>query len=173
MKRERKISSTFSRAPSIGRSARGISTGRSPMRSRTPRGRRDSAGSRGTRKGHRVKLEGWYEKLFEAKFVADQKELEGAEIKGVHVDEKTGAMEALDIAIKAEMKAEEFYAHQAETVDDAGAQEAPHAARRPRSTGTTSSCSRSAARSPAASTGSTWIRRSFSRIERRDRRRRS
>jgi rubrerythrin len=69
--------------------------------------------------GHRVKLEGWYRKLFKAKFVADKKELDGAEIKGVHVDEKTGAMKALDIAINAEMKAEEFYAREAETVDDA------------------------------------------------------
>jgi rubrerythrin len=70
--------------------------------------------------GHRVKLEGWYRKLFEAKFVADKKELESAEIKGVHVGEKTGAMEALDIAINAEMKAEEFYAREAGAVDDAG-----------------------------------------------------
>lgn len=70
--------------------------------------------------GHRVKLEGWYRKLFEAKFTADKKELEGAEIKGVHVDEKTGAMEAIDIAINAEMKAEEFYAREAGAVDDAG-----------------------------------------------------
>jgi rubrerythrin len=42
--------------------------------------------------------------------------LEGAEIKGVHVGKKTGAMEALDIAIQAEMKAEEFYANQADAV---------------------------------------------------------
>jgi len=69
--------------------------------------------------GHRVKLEGWYLKLFAATFVAEKKELDGAEIKGVHVDEKTGAMEALDIAINAEMKAEEFYAREAEAVGDA------------------------------------------------------
>jgi len=69
--------------------------------------------------GHRVKLEGWYLKLFEAKFVADTKELESAEIKGVHVGEKTGAMEAIDIAINAEMKAEEFYAREAGKVDNA------------------------------------------------------
>jgi rubrerythrin len=65
---------------------------------------------------HRVKLEGWYKKLFDAKFAPDRKELEGAEIKGVHVGKKTGAMEALDIAIQAEMKAEEFYANQADAV---------------------------------------------------------
>jgi rubrerythrin len=74
----------------------------------------------GDEEGHRVKLEGWYQKLFNAKFVADKKELGDGEIKGVHVDEKTGAMEALDIAINAEMKAEEFYAREAGTVDDAG-----------------------------------------------------
>lgn len=65
---------------------------------------------------HRVKLEGWYKKLFDAKFVADRKELAEAEIKGVHVGKKAGAMEALDLAIQAEMKAEEFYAKQAEAV---------------------------------------------------------
>ncbi|MCX5752752.1 MAG: ferritin family protein [Candidatus Krumholzibacteria bacterium] len=69
--------------------------------------------------GHRAKLEGWYLKLFNAKFVAGRKELDGAEIKGVHVDDKTGAMEALDIAIDAEMKAEEFYSIEAAEVDDA------------------------------------------------------
>jgi rubrerythrin len=73
----------------------------------------------GDEEGHRVKLEGWYGKLFKEKFVPDKKELADAEIKGVHVDEKTGAMQALDLAINAEMKAEEFYAHQAETVENA------------------------------------------------------
>jgi rubrerythrin len=66
---------------------------------------------------HRVKLEGWYRKLFDAAFIADERELGSAEIKGVSIDEKTGAMAALDIAIKAEMQAEEFYASQAEAVE--------------------------------------------------------
>jgi rubrerythrin len=69
--------------------------------------------------GHRVKLEGWYRKLFDGTFTPDKKELDAAEIKGVHVDEKTGAVAALDIAIKAEMKAEEFYAAQAASVENA------------------------------------------------------
>lgn len=73
----------------------------------------------GDEEGHRVKLEGWYQKLFNAKFVAGKKELGDGEIKGVRVDEKTGAMEALDIAIRAEMRAEEFYSNQAETVEHA------------------------------------------------------
>lgn len=68
--------------------------------------------------GHRVKLEGWYQKLFKAVFTADAKELKSAEIRGVVVDEKVGAMAALDIAIKAEAKAEEFYADQAKKVDE-------------------------------------------------------
>ncbi len=71
----------------------------------------------GDEEGHRVKLEGWYLKLFEAKFVADRKDLDDAEIKGVHIGEKAGAMEALDLAIHAEMRAEEFYSYQAETVE--------------------------------------------------------
>jgi rubrerythrin len=73
----------------------------------------------GDEEGHRVKLEGWYLKLFDAKFVADKRELDGAEIKGVRVGEKAGAMEALDIAIHAEMKAEEFYSDQAKTIERA------------------------------------------------------
>lgn len=67
---------------------------------------------------HRAKLEGWYRKLFTDKFLADEKELRDAEIKGVRVDDKTGAMAALDIAIKAEMQAEEFYAGEAEKVTE-------------------------------------------------------
>jgi rubrerythrin len=69
--------------------------------------------------GHRMKLEGWYRTLFGGAFVPDREGLDGAEIKGVAVDGKTGAMAALDIAIKAEMKAEEFYAKEAAAVDDA------------------------------------------------------
>jgi len=81
-------------------------------------GKEKFAGLSKDEEGHRVKLESWYRKLFHVKFVVDTKDLDGAEIKGVHVDEKTGAMEALDLAIKAEMKAEEFYASQAEAVDN-------------------------------------------------------
>lgn len=86
---------------------------------KNPEGSERFSGLSKDEEAHRVKLEGWYRKLFETKFVADKKELDGAEIKGVHVDEKTGAMEALDIAINAEMKAEEFYAREAGEVDDA------------------------------------------------------
>ena len=66
-----------------------------------------------------MKLEGWYRKLFNAKYSPDEKELCDAEIKGVHVSEKAGAMEALDLAIQAEMRAEEFYSSQAEAVERA------------------------------------------------------
>jgi rubrerythrin len=72
----------------------------------------------GDEEGHRIKLETWYKKFFNKVFVADKKELEESEIKGFQVDEKAGAMMALDIAIKAEMKAEEFYSSQAEAVED-------------------------------------------------------
>jgi rubrerythrin len=68
--------------------------------------------------GHRRKLESWYLKFFGAAFVPDRKGLQDAEIKGVTVSDKTGAMAALDIAIKAEMKAEEFYSAQAQQVTD-------------------------------------------------------
>jgi len=71
----------------------------------------------GDEEGHRVKLEGWYQKLFDAKYSPGGKELLDAEIKGVHIGEKAGALEALDLAIHAEMRAEEFYSNQAETVE--------------------------------------------------------
>ncbi|HVO76381.1 MAG TPA: ferritin family protein [Candidatus Bathyarchaeia archaeon] len=77
----------------------------------------------GDEERHRAKLEGWYKKLFNGKFVADKKELDGAEIRGVHVDDKTGAMAALDIAIKAEMEAEAFYASQADSVEESALKE--------------------------------------------------
>jgi rubrerythrin len=73
----------------------------------------------GDEEGHRVKLEGWYQKLFNAKYSPGAKELGDAEIKGVHIGEKAGALEALDLAIRAEMQAEEFYSHQAEAVERA------------------------------------------------------
>jgi len=72
----------------------------------------------GDEDGHRIKLESWYEKFFEKAFIAEKKELRDAEIKGIEINKKAGAMEALDIAIRAEMKAEEFYTSQAEVVDD-------------------------------------------------------
>ena len=73
----------------------------------------------GDEDGHRVKLEGWYDELFAARYSPGVEELRDGEIKGVNVSEKAGAMEALDLAIRAEMQAEEFYSHQAETVERA------------------------------------------------------
>ncbi len=73
----------------------------------------------GDEDGHREKLEGWYRKLFDEPFVPDKKGLALAEVKGVKVDRKAGAMAALDLAIKAEEKSEEFYAAQAESAADA------------------------------------------------------
>ena len=64
--------------------------------------------------GHRKKLESWYKKTFNATFVADPKMLKEAEVKGMRVNGQPSALEALDIAIKAEMRAEEFYSSQAE-----------------------------------------------------------
>lgn len=68
--------------------------------------------------GHRKKLEGWHEKLFGKRFAADSKLLKEAEIKGVKINKQAGAMEALDIAIKAEAAAEEFYRVQSEAVSN-------------------------------------------------------
>ncbi len=70
----------------------------------------------GDEEGHRKKLEGWFQKLFEKRFVLDPKLLDAAEIKGVKLGKQAGAMEALDLAIKAEAAAEDFYAEQADDV---------------------------------------------------------
>jgi len=85
---------------------------------RNPEGKEKFKRLSNDEEGHRIKLESWYGKLFDSVFVPGAKELKDAEIKGIEIDEKTGAMAALDIAIKAEMKAEEFYASQAEAVED-------------------------------------------------------
>ena len=52
--------------------------------------------------GHRIKLESWLEERFGASFVAHPDRLKEAEIGGVAIDERTGALEALNIAIGAE-----------------------------------------------------------------------
>ena len=70
----------------------------------------------GDEEGHRKKLESWYEKLFGKRFAADPAMLKEAEIGDVKLSKQAGAMAALDIAIKAEAAAEEFYAKQAESV---------------------------------------------------------
>lgn len=73
----------------------------------------------GDEEGHRKKLEAWYEKLFDRRFVADTKLLAASEIKGIKIRKRAGAMEALDLAIKAEAEAEDFYTKQAEDVSQA------------------------------------------------------
>jgi rubrerythrin len=67
--------------------------------------------------GHRLKLESWFEKLVGEKFAADEDKIEQSEIRGIDIDEQTGALEALNIAIKAEVQAREFYSEQAERTD--------------------------------------------------------
>lgn len=67
--------------------------------------------------GHRIKLETWFEKLVGEKFTAENEKVEQSEIRGFKVDEQTGALEALNIAIKAEDNAREFYAEKAEKAD--------------------------------------------------------
>jgi rubrerythrin len=70
----------------------------------------------GDEEGHRKKLESWYEKLFGKRLAVDPKMLKETEIKDVKLNKQTSAMAALDLAIKAEAAAEEFYATQAGTV---------------------------------------------------------
>ncbi|RJR28725.1 MAG: hypothetical protein C4574_04425 [Candidatus Latescibacterota bacterium] len=83
---------------------------------RNPEGKDRFKRLSGDEEGHRKKLESWYEKLFGKRFAADPKMLKETEIKDVKLSKQTGAMAALDLAIKAEAAAEEFYAKQAETV---------------------------------------------------------
>jgi len=69
-------------------------------------------------RGHRDTLKGWYSRLFGTEFVEDEEEVRKSEISGIEIGEKTGAMEALDIAIEAELKANEFYLGEAEKASD-------------------------------------------------------
>jgi rubrerythrin len=67
--------------------------------------------------GHRVKLEKWFEKLFEEPFTASSEGIKQSEITGIALDSQSGAIEVLDIAIKAEEQANSFYRMQAENAD--------------------------------------------------------
>jgi rubrerythrin len=67
--------------------------------------------------GHRVKLEAWLERLVGGSFSAEKERLEQSEIHGIKLDEQTGALEALNLAIDAEAKDREFYAERAEKTD--------------------------------------------------------
>lgn len=67
--------------------------------------------------GHRLKLESWLEGRFGEPFAPQPDKLKESEIGGIEVDKRTGALEALNIAIGAEEKAEAFYRDQAEKTD--------------------------------------------------------
>ena len=68
--------------------------------------------------GHRVKLESWFERLVGDTFSARNDRIEQSEIRGIKLEEQTGALEALGIAIEAEEQAREFYSGQAEAASD-------------------------------------------------------
>jgi rubrerythrin len=72
----------------------------------------------GDEKRHREKLESWYNELSPENFSVAGDRVEESEIKGISLDRKTGAEKALDIAIEAELKANEFYAAQAGQVEN-------------------------------------------------------
>jgi rubrerythrin len=69
-------------------------------------------------KGHRDTLKGWYSRLFETEFVEDEETIKSAEISGIEINREAGAIEALDIAIEAESKANEFYMAEAGKAED-------------------------------------------------------
>lgn len=69
-------------------------------------------------KGHRDTLKGWYSRLFGAEFAESEDELKRSEIGDIPINEMAGAMGALDIAIEAEAKANDFYSAHAEKADD-------------------------------------------------------
>jgi len=68
--------------------------------------------------GHREKLEGWYEKKFGEKFVLVEEDAKKSEMPVMDVKDRTSAIEALNIAIEAEARAEEFYRKEAEEVSE-------------------------------------------------------
>jgi rubrerythrin len=69
-------------------------------------------------KGHRDTLKGWYSRLFEKEFVEDEATIKSSEIGGIEINREAGAIEALDIAIDAEARANEFYLGEAEKAGD-------------------------------------------------------
>lgn len=68
--------------------------------------------------GHREKLEGWYEKKFDEKFVFNSGAAKKSEMPVLDVKDQTSAIEALNIAIEAEARAEEFYRNEAKEVSE-------------------------------------------------------
>lgn len=69
-------------------------------------------------KGHRDTLMGWYSRLFETEFIENEKEIKSSEISEIQISGQAGAIEALDIAIEAESKANDFYLAEAEKAGD-------------------------------------------------------
>jgi rubrerythrin len=69
-------------------------------------------------RGHRDTLKGWYSRLFETDFVEDEHQIRNSEIKDIEINGEAGAMEALDIAIEAESKANDFYLAEARKASD-------------------------------------------------------
>ena len=69
-------------------------------------------------KGHRDTLKGWYSRLFETEFVEDEQVIKSSEISDIEISGQAGAIEALDIAIEAESKANDFYLAEAEKVEE-------------------------------------------------------
>jgi rubrerythrin len=72
----------------------------------------------GDERGHRDTLKEWYTRLFETEFVEDEQAIKDSEISGLEIRKEAGAIEALDIAIEAESKANDFYLAEAEKAED-------------------------------------------------------
>jgi rubrerythrin len=68
--------------------------------------------------GHRDTLKGWYSRLFGEEFVESEAGIKGSEIGDIPINERSGAVEALDTAIEAELKANEFYLSEAGKAED-------------------------------------------------------
>ena len=69
-------------------------------------------------KSHRDTLKGWYSRLFETEFVESEEKIKISEIGDIPISGQAGAIEALDIAIEAESKANDFYLAEAEKAED-------------------------------------------------------
>ena len=69
-------------------------------------------------KGHRDTLKGWYSRLFETEFIESEEEINSSEIGDIQISGQAGAMEALDIAIEAESRANDFYLAEAEKAEN-------------------------------------------------------
>ena len=93
---------------------------RMAARIENPEGRRRFEQLSLDERGHRETLAKWYERMAGEPFVEEADAVKASEIGDIAINDRVGAIEALDIAIDAESKARAFYLEQAHKAEEAG-----------------------------------------------------